>query len=371
MKKKVEVITLQRVPNYGSVLQGYATQEVIKKIGHDVELINYYPERMHMHAMLKRLKEKTPKLKKSFILRNIARVVILPSYIKRFFVFKKFVKKHIHMTQKQYSNLEELMKDVPEADIYCTGSDQVWNSKWNEGIDKCLFLEFVPKDKKKISYSASFGKAKLDDEEKEETKKLLEKYEFLAMREKSGVEILQDLGIQEGIQVLDPTLLLTKQEWETLISNKYSHKKYIFMYNINRNKKLDKYAKEFSKRKGLPLIYVSYNYHECFKYGHLKCNPSVEDFLSLIANAEYVLTDSFHCTAYSINFNKNLLVAYPDRFSTRLASIVELTGVTDRVINDYEDFSICDREIDFEYANKILEEEREKSIEYLKKAIEE
>lgn len=369
--KKIEVITLQRVPNYGSVLQGYATQKVIEKLGYEVEIINYYPRRMHMYEMLKRLKTKSPKLKKSLLLRTIARIIILPSYIKRFYVFKKFVRKNIKMTAKEYITIEDLKNDVPVADIYCTGSDQVWNSKWNEGIDYALFLDFVPKDKKCISYSASFGKAKLEEEEKRETKELLNKYSTLAMREKSGIEILEDLGIKNGIQVLDPTLLLSKEEWRPLISNKYKEKKYIFMYNINRNKKLDMYAKEFARRKKMPLIYVSYNYHEGFKYGHLKCNPKVEDFLSLIENAEYVLTDSFHCTAYSINFNKNLLVAYPEKFSTRLASIVELTGLTNRVIQDYNDFSICDRKIDFESANKILSEEREKSINYLKMAIEE
>lgn len=369
--KKIEVITLQRVPNYGSVLQGYATQKVIEKLGYEAEIINYYPKRMHMYEMLKRLKTKSSKLAKSLILRTAARIIIMPSYIKRFYVFKKFVRKNIKMTEKEYITIEDLKADMPSADIYCTGSDQVWNSKWNEGIDYALFLEFVPKEKKCISYSASFGKAKLEDKEKEETRKLLEKYSTLAMREKSGVEILENLGIKNGIQVLDPTLLLTKEEWKTLISQKYEKKKYIFMYNINRNKKLDNYAKEFAKRKKMPLIYVSYNYHECFKYGHLKCNPKVEDFLSLIANAEYVLTDSFHCTAYSINFNKNLLVAYPEKFSTRLASIVELTGLTNRVIKDYNDFSICEKEIDYEYANKILNEERKKSIDYLKTAIEE
>lgn len=372
MKIKVEVITLQRVPNYGSVLQGYATQKVIEKLGYEVELINYYPQRMHMLAMLKRLKYKNDKLRKSLILRTIARLVIIPSYIKRFRVFNKFTKENIKMTDKEYITFEDLKKDIPEADIYCTGSDQVWNSKWNEGIDYSLFLDFLQEDKKRITYAASFGKAKLEENEKEETKRLISKYKYLAMREKSGVDIIKELGIKENVlQVLDPTLLLTGEEWQSLTSKKYQNKKYIFMYNINRDKRLDKYAKNFAKSKKLPLIYVSYNYHEAFKYGKLKCNPKVEDFLSLIANAEYVLTDSFHCLAYSINFNKQVIISYPERFSTRLASIAELTGVTNRVIDNYNNLSICDRKIDFEYANRMLENERKKSLEYLKKAIEE
>ncbi len=369
--KKIDVITLHRIVNYGSVLQAYATQYILEKLGHEVEFIDYYPERMHMLGMLKRIKNKSERLKKNIFFRMAARIVMFPSYIRRFTVFKNFIKKHLNLTNKVYKTEEELEKDIPEADIYCTGSDQVWNTGWNEKIDDVFFLKFVPENKRCIAYSASFGKSKLENWEKEETKALLQKYSHIAMREKSGVEILENLGIENGIHVLDPTLLLNKEEWKPLISQKYENKKYIFMYNINRNKKLDSYAKELAKRKKMPLIYVSYNYHECFKYGHLKCNPKVEDFLSLIANAEYVLTDSFHCTAYSINFNKNLLVAYPEKFSTRLASIVELTGLTNRVIRDYNDFSICEKEIDYEYANKILNEERKKSIDYLKTAIEE
>ena len=232
-------------------------------------------------------------------------------------------------------------------------------------------MKFVPDEKKRIAYSASFGKSKLEDWEKEETKKLLERYSHIAMRENSGVKILEDLEIKDGIQVLDPTLLLNKEEWKTLISDKYKGKKYIFMYNINHNKKLDEYANKLAKKKNLELIYVSYNFHDCFKKGKLKCNTKVENFLSLIANAEYVLTDSFHCTAYSINFNKQVVVAYPEKFSTRLASIVELTGIENRVIDDYNDLEICNRPIDFEKANKILDLERKKSLNFLKKAIEE
>lgn len=366
--KKISVITLHRIVNYGSVLQAYATQYIMKKLGNDVEIIDYYPERMHMLGMLKRIKNKSKKLQKSLILRTIARIIILPSYIKRFYVFKKFIKKHLNMTEKTYLNNEQLKENPPIADMYCTGSDQVWNTGWNEKIDYPFFLEFAPDGKKCFSYAASFGKSELEEWEKEETKQLLSKYSNLSMRENSGVKILEDLGINNGLQVLDPTLLLTKSEWEPLISKKYEKKDYIFMYNINRNAKLDEYAKKLSKEKNLPVITVSYQYHDILKFGKVKVNPKVEDFLSLISNAKYVLTDSFHCTAYSINFNKNVMVAYPEKYSTRLASIVELTGLTNKVIDDYNDLEICERYTDFENANKILQEQREIAFKYLNEA---
>ena len=189
------------------------------------------------------------------------------------------------------------------------------------------------------------------------------------MREMSGVEILNDLGIKNGINVLDPTLLLTKKEWSSLISKKYKKKKYIFMYNINRNAQLDNFAKKLSKEIKLPVITVSYQFHDFLKFGKVKVNPQVEDFLSLIDNAECVLTDSFHCTAFSINFNKNVIVAYPEKFSTRLDSIVKITGITNKVIDDYNDLSIYERKIDFKFVNEQLKKEREKSVQYIKKCI--
>lgn len=209
MKKKISVITLHRIVNYGSVLQAYATQEVLEKKGYDVEFIDYYPERMHMLGMLKRIKNKGDKFKKSFIIRNVARIIMFPSYILRFKRFHSFIKEKLNLSNMVYKNDEDFIKNPPKADFYCTGSDQVWNSGWNEKIDHPFFLDFETNGKKCFAYAASFGKGKLEDWEKEETKELLKKYSNIAMREKSGVEILENLGIHNGINVLDPTLLLS------------------------------------------------------------------------------------------------------------------------------------------------------------------
>ena len=162
MKKKISVITLHRIVNYGSVLQAYATQEVLEKKGYDVEFIDYYPERMHMFGMLKRIKNKGDKFKKSFIIRNVARIIMFPSYVLRFKRFHGFIKKKLNLSDRIYKNEEDFIKNPPKADFYCTGSDQVWNSGWNEKIDHPFFLDFETNGKKCFAYAASFGKGKLD-----------------------------------------------------------------------------------------------------------------------------------------------------------------------------------------------------------------
>ena len=366
--KKVSLITLQNVPNYGSVLQCYATEQIIRKIGYEIETINYLPERMTKLGMLKAIKDKKDIFSKSFVLRNIARIVIYPSYIKRFYIFNKFRKKYLIQTKKQFKNNNELKKYFPRADIYCTGSDQVWNSKWNGGIDKAMFLDFVPKDKKCIAYSASFGKNKLEFWEIQETKQLLKKYKNISVREKSATEILYSLGYA-SVQVVDPTLLLNGNEWRKISSNKYSEDSYILVYNLNRNKKIDKYAENLSKKTGLKIRFLSYQFHEFYKKGKIMCNPKVEDFLSLIDNAQYVITDSFHATAFSLNFNTQFIIVYPGKYSTRLQSILEITGLENRVAKDENDLSIVSEKIDFEKVNKVIDKERNHSIEWLKNAL--
>ena len=216
-----------------------------------------------------------------------------------------------------------------------------------------------------FSYAASFGKSNLEDWEKNETKKLLEKYSNISMREKSGVEILENIGIKNSINVLDPTLLLNKEEWSKLASDKYKGKNYIFVYNLNRNKKIDKYVEKLAKVKKLEIYYVSYALHEFYKKGKMKCNVSIEDFLSLIKYAKYVVTDSFHATAFSINFNTNFMIVFPEKYSTRVKSILEITGLESRIVTDCNDVSLANNNIDFKNANMILDDERRKSKKYL------
>lgn len=369
MKKKVEVITLHRIVNYGSVLQAYATQETIKRLGYDVEFIDYYPERMHMLGMLKRIKNKGEKFQKSFFIRNIARIIIFPSYLKRFNTFKKFIKNNLNLSTSVYYTYRDLLENIPEADIYCTGSDQVWNSEWNEKIDNSFFLDFGVRNKKKVSYAASFGKKELSVAELEETKKLLLKYDYISLREVSGVEILEKIGISSSINVLDPTLLLTGGEWRKIASRRYDNEEYILVYNLNRNKKIDKYAENLSKKTGLKIRFLSYQFHEFYKRGRISCNIDVEDFLSLIDNAKYIITDSFHATAFSLNFNKEFIIVYPGKYSTRLQSILEVLGLEKRVAQSENDLNIINSKINYEIVSDKLNKEREKSIEWFKKAL--
>ncbi len=362
---KIGIITLHRARNYGSVLQTLALQEKIKDKGVDVEILDYYPDRYHNVGLLKRLKGKSKRFEKNFVALFACRCIIFISYIKKMVVFDDFLKRNLKLTSKSYRTYEEFEKDVPKADIYCTGSDQVWNSYWNEGIDYSLFLKFVPKDKFKFSYAASFGKSELEDDEKEETKELLEAYDYISVRENAGVKILEDLGFKNCPQVLDPTLLLVDNEWDKYVDDKYKNKKYILTYNLHHDKKIDIYAKELSKKYNLPVYNISYNWHDIYRSGHLVWCPTVENYLGLIKYAQYVVTDSFHATVFSIIFRKQFISIYPELASSRISSLLELVNLQERGISSFDNVNLADKGIDYDKVHTLLSIERGKSDKYI------
>lgn len=189
------------------------------------------------------------------------------------------------------------------------------------------------------------------------------------MRELSGVEIVDKLGIENSTNVLDPTLLLSGEDWRKISSRKFTKDRYILIYNLNRNPRIDAYAKELSIKTGLEVRYLSYQLHEFYKNGKMFCNPPVEDFLALIDGADYVITDSFHATAFSLNFNKEFVIVYPGKYSTRLQSILEILGLTNRVAKNERDLSIVESKIDYNRVNEILAAERKRSLLWLSNAL--
>lgn len=365
--QNVALITLHRSANYGSVLQALATQVVLERMGYDVVVVDYYAPRNSVPEMLRGLRHKKPLFEKNPLALFAARAILLPSYLKRRRNFDRFITRSLNLSGRTYRSNEELTLDPPEADLYVTGSDQVWNSEWNGGIDEALFLAFTPDDAPRISFSASFGKLELDDGEVGRTRELLARYGGITVREDTGVEIVRGLGL-DATQVLDPTLFMTPEDWRPWVSGRRPRGEYILMYNINHNAPLDRFVQRLARKTGLPVYYISYQLHDCFKRGRMRCCVPVEDFLSLIAGARYVVCDSFHCAAFSVNFNREFAIVPPKRFGTRLESFMRVVGLEDRIVGE-EDIGIFDRPIDWGSANARLDAERARSLDAVKSAI--
>ena len=251
--------------------------------------------------------------------------------------------------------------------MYFSGSDQVWNTGWNKGVIPPLYLSFVPDDKPKYAYASSFGKSKLEEDELEEIKKYLSRYNRISVREDSGLKILKEqLNIDNAIRILDPTLIENADFWRKYAPKNKIKGDYILIYNLNRSKEFDEYAKKLSEKTGYKLYRFCTRIDQMVRNGKSLIIPEIFEFISLVDNAKIVLTDSFHATAFSINMNTEPICIYPNEYSTRISDFLKLVDCTDRHAKDYNDFDVIDRHIDFDNVNKILNKEREKAEKYLK-----
>lgn len=366
---KISVITLHNIRNYGSVLQTYATQHVLKKLGNDIEFIDYYRDGFSVKEQVDNNLKFSTIYNKNFLYKSIGRLFLTISINKQDRVFKRFLKNNIKLTKKYFTS-SELKNNPPISDVYCSGSDQVWNSDWNRKIDESFFLNFGPENCKRISFASSIGKSEISSSEANTIIPLLSKYQYITVREQSAVNILKENNIDSEL-ILDPTLLLNKDEWQDFIGNKIDNKKYILVYQLNTKfKEFDEYVNELSKKVKLPVIRVSVHIHQLFKKGNFKFCPEIKDFLNYIKNAEYVITDSFHCVAFSINFNKKFMAVYPPKFPTRIENILSTTNLVDRKYSKENDIETITKDINYKDVNKILNQEREKSMKIIKKMLE-
>lgn len=359
---RIDVITLHAVQNYGSVLQAFATQEILKRHGCEVTIINYSRDVVKYENLIKAWG-------KGNILRCIA---IYPTIIRWKHVFKGFCDTYLHLSEQEYTKEEDFVDYPLNADGYCTGSDQVWNSKWNDGVIPPLYLYFVPRQCYKFAYSVSFGKAYLSKDEVDKTIKYINEYKHISTREKTGVDILKkQYHYDNCINVVDPTLAFDAEFWREYETPPKVKDAYILIYNLNRSKQFDEYAKRLAKKTGLKLVRLCTRYDQFYRSGKSILVPEVFDFVSLIDNAKYVLTDSFHATAFSMNMNTEPICVYPSEFGGRIKEFLEKTESLQRHIMDYNDFDVINRPVNFNNVNRILENEREIINKYLDNIIDE
>lgn len=364
---KIAIITRHFISNYGSLLQTFATQEIVKLLGHDCVVINYIRKDEELFRREYTLLQNKKKWQNNIIKKIFYILLRQPESLFAGYKFKYWQKKYLKLSKK-YNKISDLEKNFEDIDIFVTGSDQVWGPTSSGKYDEAYFLEFTTK--KKISYASSFGHSNFSREQENYFLKFLSKYNHVSVREDTAVEFLNGHNIN-SIQVLDPTLLFDTNFWSNLI-NKEIKKDYILIYQLHNDKKLFEYAKKVSKKLKLPIIRINPMLHQIYMGGKFVLCPSISKFLSYIKNAKLVITDSFHGTVFSIIFNTQFIEFIPNNNTeTRNISILKLTGLTDRIITNDNENVIYNEIIDFTDCNKVLEKERKKSICILEKMINE
>lgn len=366
MKDKIGIITYHRAINYGAILQAYALQTKLKDCGVENIILDYRNERLEkIHAKKTLRKCKTLKSLIFFFLAH-------KNYNRKHVKFRSFLNEHMTLSLPMYS-VEDLVAYEDDYSLFITGSDQVWNYKLN-GKDPAYFLNFVEDKSKKKTYAASFGLSEIPEELKQIYRDLLSDFDSILIRENQGSKIIQDLLSKSSSVVLDPTMLISKEQWiKKLKLEKSTYKindKYILVYAFAGSTNIKKLAINISKETGYKILWISSTYKQSFRIKYIK-EAGPKEFVSLFSNAEYVITNSFHGTAFSINFNKQFsmeLLPESSGVNSRLEDILELFGLQDRKITSC-DPDVINSEIDYKVVNEKLKIERNKSISVLEDAL--
>lgn len=341
--KKVAIITIESL-NFGNRLQNYALQQVLKSQKCSVKTL-------HRNRKISGCKAKLKLCIQS----------ILQTKASKFRRFNSYI---------EFSNIvigrDDYPQELPEQfDYFIVGSDQVWNPHYDFVAGKCDLLAFA-KPEQRISYAASFGVDEIPDEKKKVYTENLSQFKALSVREKKGAEIIKELTGREAQVVLDPTMLLTSEQWSKVErKSKFTPKnKYVLVYSLGEKSadfknSIKRYAKEMEI---FDIRTIQKNGRE------IPVGPA--EFLYLIHYAELILTDSFHASVFSVLYQKRFITYKRTGIdmSSRIVSLANYIGAKDKL--DGDNNLDCSNGLDYVLVDQLIEREREKSIDFLKKALE-
>lgn len=322
---KIGILTFHCAHNYGAVLQAYALQEIIKEMGHEVKIIDYRPFYLTESYKLPKINFKLIFSRR--IIFNLLSLIFTYRFRRiRFEKFNDFINFNLNLSL-QTCNIPS------DFDLYIFGSDQIWNGSITKGIDMIYWGAFPTKIKsKKISYAASMGNYTLKNYQLPIVKDLISSFNGISVREKETKDQLQNLTSSEIFQVLDPTFLINKITWEQLIIDVPIKKKYVLIYQVRYNKYLRQIANDIAKQIKSTVIEVPANISKRYLFNKFKTTSPIE-FISLIKNAECIVTSSFHGTALSIIFEKPFYtVDLNDGADNRSRNLLDILLLRNRMI---------------------------------------
>jgi len=375
---RIGILTLPPHANYGGILQAYAMQTVLERMGHDVVVFNKPIKKQVMPFPMSFL---------HYIVRFIKKYVFKKPNI---YVFKEqkiykyqkantlytnaFVDKHLH------NKIVDTLGDIKnEYDAIIVGSDQVWrkiyfNGSWEKSNPDDAYLAFTNDwNIKRIAYAASFGVdyLELDDTDILKCKDAIQKFKAVSVREKTGVDICKNHFNLDAKWVVDPTLLLDVSDYLTLAkdNNSLFTGKYILKYALDESEGIYGLARKLEEQKGFPMKELKTHEKDSLSEISNCTRRPVEEWLYAFAHAGYILTDSFHGTVFSILFHKQFtVIANKERGITRFTSLLSMFGLEDRLIfspNEYKQLL----DIDYDKVDIRLEQRRSEALDFISKAL--
>ena len=392
--KKIGIITFCNCMNYGAELQAFALQKKLNLLGADAEVIHIEKEKWAMQgsywtiltAIKKRIQmfgfwggtlKTIGLIKDKLAVRKAAKLNRDKQALKAE-VFDSFFNNYIRHSARYYT-LDELREGKLDIayDVIVAGSDQIWNYMQTHYLD-VFFLEFAKRlNTKKVSYAASFSVDSIPAALHAKYRHLIENINAISVRELSGQKLVSQISDRKAELVLDPTFLFTSKEWVEMVANPdymKDDKRYVAIYTLSGSKYIYGLAKKIGKELGAEVVNIKSG------YVRIKGDEGIthlydvgpREFISIFSHAVYVITDSFHGTAFSINFNVpfTTLLNPVSNLNSRVLSILELTNTMDRLIYDNGDNREPDRlDMDYTPINKIINDWRNKSLSFINREI--
>lgn len=362
---RIGILTFHYAHNYGAVLQAFALKTYISSLGYDVKIINYrnktiaskYTENMKSGIPLKSLYR--PNLLKREIRFLLNKKYAKSEWIKQCRNFEQFIEKHLSDT--------DILTDTSvldqKFDLLIVGSDQVWTSQLTGGLDKFYLLDF-PFHGHKVSYGASIACGHIPKQENFIFQRCLKDFRYISTREKTLAQSINENFSYQAEVVLDPTLLLNRDGYISLAQDsrlEFKTKPYIFAYFVVEDSNLHKIAQEYAAQLGYELVELHYYTVKGFdkRYQHAYYGPS--EFLDAVLHADFVFTNSFHGTVFSIIFKKQFFSVYNK--NARIQNLLDSLGISDRHISS--DIINADKTIDYKLVSLKLDELRNESKNFL------
>lgn len=370
---RIGILTLPLHTNYGGILQAYALQTVLERLGHEVVVIDI--SRKHslpFHKALLAYPKRTISryvLGRKFVMVRAEKYANYVDRVKRRNT-QMFINKYVHCLEiKTVAQLNE--KDY---DAIVVGSDQIWRPQYAPGIEHS-YLDFAEDwNIKRIAYAPSFGvdNWEYNELQTEHCKKLLEKFDAVSVREKSGVELCRKYLYHDALWVLDPTMLLQADDYIKLfdsIGKTERKEEIIFNYVLDPTEETESLTRWLASALGLKVIRANSRAEDSTAPLEERIQPPVEQWLKDLANAKFVITDSFHACVFSILFKKQfLVVANSYRGVARIDSLLGYLGLKNRIVRDAPMVNML-VDIDYDVVYKKLDAMRERSMDFLENAL--
>lgn len=334
---ETQVITRHSIRNYGSVLQSYATGRLIESAGRRCTFIDYRQPGVSDSAKGYPAYTDAP--------RGIVGRARRAAYVAyrerdaraRGALFEDFIQDRLSLSRRTFRSYDELASsgDLPAEASYCVGSDQVWNVEYNHD-NRPYYLGFAPRAARRFSLASSIGMAKLPPAEERALVRELGTFSGVSVRETHAAQYLADLGIDSQVH-LDPTLGLNAGEWGRFAGPCTQDEPFILVYQLNPNDELERASRLLGRRLGLPVLRIEYWKNFRGRGARKLIRPRVEDFVGLFRDAEFVITDSFHGTAFSLNFDRPCAAFSPGKYASRIESILHVARMGHRLVAAAED----------------------------------